>query len=31
MLSKYIWELKDRNKDLSINWEILAQTKNKFN
>ena len=30
-LSKYIWELKDRNKDLSINWEVLARTKNKFN
>ena len=30
-LLKYIWELKDRNKDFSINWEILALTKNKFN
>ena len=30
-LSKYIWELKDKNEDFSINWEILARTKNKFN
>ena len=25
-LSKYIWEEKDINEDLSINWEILART-----
>ena len=30
-LSKYIWDLKDRNKCFSINWEILARTQNKFN
>ena len=30
-LSKYIWELKDRNKDFSSNWEILALRTNKFN
>ena len=30
-LSQYIWDLKDKNKDFSINWEILTQTKNKFN
>jgi len=23
--------LKDKNEDFSINWEILARTKNKFN
>ena len=31
ILSKHIWELKSSIKDFSINWEILAQTKNKFN
>jgi len=30
-LSKYIWDLKEKNEDFSINWEILARTKNKFN
>ena len=30
-LSKYIWELKDKNLDFNIKWEILARTKNKFN
>ena len=29
-LSKYIWELKDKNLDFNIKWEILARTKNKF-
>ena len=30
-LSKYILDLKEKNEDLSINWENLARTKNKFN
>ena len=30
-LSKYIWELKDKNLDFNIKWEILARIKNKFN
>ena len=29
-LSKYIWELKDKNLDFNIKWEILTRTKNKF-
>ena len=29
--SKHFWVLKDRKKDFSINWEVLARTKNKFN
>ena len=31
MLSKYIWDLKERNEDFSINWEILARIKNYSN
>ena len=31
ILSKYMWELKDKNLDFNIKWEILARTKNKFN
>ena len=31
IFSKYIWELKDKNKEFSINQEILARTQNKFN
>ena len=30
-LSKCIWELKDKNEDFSISWEVLARTKIKFN
>ena len=30
-LSEYIRELKDKNLDFNIKWEILARTKNKFN